>query len=64
VAAIHMLTLEGSSVVPSTLLDYFQVFSHFNDFSRGLIDTRPFAYYLSGTIAVLGFSVLILESKS
>ena len=31
---------------------------------RGMVDTRPFAYYLTGTIAVLGFSVLIIESKS
>lgn len=64
VAAIHMLNLEDNPAVPSTLIDYFQVFSHFNDFSRGLIDTRPFAYYLSGTVAVLGFSVLVLDSKN
>jgi len=65
VAAIHMLQLEvgGSERLPDAVIDYFQVFLHFDDFSRGLIDTRPFVYYLSGTAAVLGFSVLIIESK-
>lgn len=46
-----------------SLLSYIHVFDHFEDFSRGIIDSRPFAYYLSGTLAVLGVSVLILESK-
>lgn len=66
VAAINMLQLENgtNTLIPDTVMDYFQIFSHFNDFSRGLIDTRPFVYYFSGTIAVLGFSVLVLESKN
>jgi ABC-2 type transport system permease protein len=66
VAAIHMLQFDSGagSLIPDTALDYFQVFKHFDDFSRGLIDTRPFVYYLTGTAAVLGFSVLIIESKT
>jgi ABC-2 type transport system permease protein len=66
VAAIHMLQIDTSSGsrISDTVLDYFQLFDHFDDFSRGLIDTRPFVYYFSGTIAVLGFSVLVIESKS
>lgn len=66
VAAIHMLQFESGagSLLPDTALDYFQIFEHFDDFSRGMVDTRPFAYYLTGTIAVMGFSVLIIESKS
>ena len=65
IAAIHMLQLKMGTegLLPDTVLDYFQVFEHFEDFSRGLIDTRPFVYYLSGTIAVLGLSVLVLETK-
>jgi len=65
VAAIHMLKpdLGGSGQLPDAVLDYFQVFRHFDDFSRGLVDTRPFVYYLSGAAGVLGFSVLIIESK-
>jgi ABC-2 type transport system permease protein len=66
VAAIHMLQFETGSgtIVPDTVLDYFQLFEHFDDFSRGLVDTRPFVYYISGTVAVLGFSVLVIESKN
>lgn len=66
VTAIHMLQFDSGAggLIPDTAMDYFQVFEHFDDFSRGLVDTRPFAYYLTGTIAVLGFSVLIIESKS
>lgn len=66
VAAIHMLQFESGagSLLPDTALDYFQIFEHFDDFSRGMVDTRPFAYYLTGTVAVMGFSVLIIESKS
>ncbi len=66
VAAIHMLQIETGTVglMSDAVLDYFQVFNHFDDFSRGLVDTRPFAYYITGTVAVLGFSVLIIESKS
>ena len=29
-----------------------------------LLGAKLFAYYLTGTIAVLGFSVLMIESKS
>lgn len=65
VAAIHMLQIEAGSrlLLPDTVLDYFQVFRHFDDFSRGIIDTRPFIYYLSGSLAVLGFSTLMIELK-
>ena len=65
VAAIHMLQLEmgTEALLPETVLDYFQIFEHFDDFSRGLVDTRPFAYYLSGTAAVLGLAILVLETK-
>lgn len=66
VAAIHMLQLEAAAgdLMSDAVMDYFQLFNHFDDFSRGLVDTRPFAYYFTGTLAILGFSVLIIESKS
>ncbi|MGC9449838.1 MAG: ABC transporter permease [Oceanipulchritudo sp.] len=65
IAAIHMLQQELSTgtLLSDTVLDYFQIFDHFDDFSRGLVDTRPFAYYLSGTVAILGLAVLVLETK-
>lgn len=65
VAAIRMLQfdLNGAEMVSGTVLAYFQVLEHFEDFSNGLVDTRPFFYYLSSSVAVLGLAVLVVESK-
>lgn len=46
------------------LLTYFQVFDHFEDALRGVFDTRPLVYYLSGTALVLGLSILVVEAKA
>jgi ABC-2 type transport system permease protein len=66
VAALNILQLESGSqeYFSDALIAYFQIFDHYEDFSRGLVDTRPFAYYFSGAAAVLGLSILILEAKS
>jgi len=66
VAAINILQLEtgDNAYFSDAVIAYFQIFDHFEDFSRGLIDTRPFVYYFSGAAAVLGLSILILESKT
>lgn len=65
VASFRLLQVDigGSPWLSDSLIVYFQVFDHFEDFSRGLIDTRPFVYYLSSTAAVLGLAVLVLDSK-
>lgn len=65
VAAIRLLQFDfGESFLASqTVLSYFQVFDHFEDFSRGMVDTRPFVYYMSSSLAVLGLAVLVVESK-
>lgn len=64
-AAIRLLQFDfsESALVSDTVLTYFQVFDHFEDFSRGMLDSRPIVYYLSGSLAVLGMSVLTVESK-
>jgi len=66
VAAVNILQLEAGDnpFFSDALIAYFQIFDHFEDFSRGLIDTRPFIYYISGAAAVLGLSILVLESKT
>ncbi|MCD8481222.1 MAG: ABC transporter permease subunit [Verrucomicrobia bacterium] len=46
------------------LVQYLQVFQHFEDFVRGTIDTRPLVYYLSGTALVLGLAGYNVESKA
>lgn len=50
-------------VLPDALLAYFQVPQHFQDFVRGVIDTRPVVYYLSSAVMVLGLAVFVVESK-
>jgi ABC-2 type transport system permease protein len=65
VAAIRLTPFNPaeSLLLNDALLAYFQVFDHFEDFSRGMLDSRPVVYYLSCTVAVLGLSVLVVESK-
>ncbi len=46
------------------LAGYLQVFQHLDDFSRGIIDTRPFFYYISTGSLVLGLATLVIEAKS
>ncbi|MEM1222108.1 MAG: ABC transporter permease [Verrucomicrobiota bacterium] len=47
-----------------SLVDYFQVFGHLDDFSRGVLDTRPFFYYLSLGGLLLGLATLVIEAKA
>lgn len=44
-------------------VDYAQVFRHYEDFTRGVIDMRQLLFYLSGTVLALIFSILSVEAK-
>jgi ABC-2 type transport system permease protein len=44
-------------------VDYAQVLTHRDDFTRGVIDTRQLLFYLSGTVLALIFSILGVEAK-
>lgn len=44
-------------------VDYLQVFQHAEDFSRGIIDTRPIFFYVSTAALFLVLSILTIESK-
>ena len=46
------------------IVNYLQIFNHLDDFSRGVIDTRPFFYYSSTGAFMLGLSVLMTEAKN
>lgn len=46
-----------------TWVDYLQVFQHAEDFSRGIIDTRPIFFYISTAALFLVLSILTIESK-
>ena len=45
-------------------VDYMQIFRHLEEFSRGVIDTRPFFFYISNTALILGLSVIVVEAKA
>jgi len=55
---------QNQDALATRLFEYLQIFDHFEDFVRGVIDTRPFIYYLSSTALVLGVSSLVVESKA
>ena len=44
--------------------DYLRTFRHLEDFSRGILDTRPFTLYLTSTCAFLGIAVIVIEQKA
>jgi len=44
-------------------VDYADVFTHRDDFTRGIVDTRQVLFYLSGTVVSLIFSILGVEAK-
>ena len=45
-------------------IQYVNVFRHLEDFSHGIIDTRPFILYLSATWLFLSLTLSNIESKS
>ncbi|MEO0509220.1 MAG: ABC transporter permease [Verrucomicrobiota bacterium] len=45
-------------------VSYLQIFQHLDDFSRGIVDTRPFFYYTSTGALLLGLSILVIEAKA
>ncbi len=44
-------------------VDYAQIFTHYDDFTRGVVDARQLLFYLSGTALALIFSILGVEAK-
>ncbi len=46
------------------LLDYVHSFRHLEDFSRGVLDSRPFLLYTSFSILFLSISGMIVKAKS
>ena len=56
--------LERESLRPlKEAVDYAQIFSHYDDFTRGVIDTRQLLFYASGTVLALVFSIFAVEAK-
>lgn len=51
----------GSLAAP---VEYLQAFEHLLDFSAGILDSRPFVYYLSGSVLFLALSTILVERKA
>jgi ABC-2 type transport system permease protein len=46
-----------------TAVDYADVFTHRDDFTRGIVDTRQLLFYVTGTVLAVIFSILGVEAK-
>lgn len=56
--------LDRDALQPARMaVEYAQVLTHRDDFTRGVIDTRQVLFYLSGTVLALIFSILGVEAK-
>lgn len=61
-ATVEVLKLDHLATLRSAV-DYVQVFTHLEDFTRGVIDTRQILYYFSGTVLALLLGILGVEAK-
>lgn len=63
---LQLLPLENYEALSGLreMVDYLSVFRHLENFSRGLIDTRPFFLFGSCTLIALGLTVANIESKT
>ncbi len=48
----------------SKIMNWFSLFSRFDDFGRGILDLRPIIYYLSFVFVFLFLTVRVLEKRS
>lgn len=61
-ATLEVLKLDNHTSLRA-LIDYVQVFTHLEDFSRGVIDSRQLMLYFSSAGLALTLAVLGLEAK-
>lgn len=59
---VGWLNRDGLDTLRSAV-DYAQIFSHRDDFTRGVVDVRQLLFYLSGTTLALIFSIFGVEAK-
>jgi len=59
---ISLLSTAGLQPVKS-VVDSLQIFSHVDDFTHGVIDTRQMFFYITGSVLALIFSILGVEAK-
>lgn len=61
-STLELLKLDTMATARAAI-DYAQTFTHLEDFTRGVIDTRQVLYYLSGSALALILSILGVEAK-
>jgi len=61
-STLELLKLDSMLTLRSAV-EYMQVFTHLEDFTRGVVDTRQILYYLSGSTLALLFSIFGVEAK-
>jgi ABC-2 type transport system permease protein len=49
--------------VAREVAEYAQIPRHYDDFTRGVVDTRQLLFYVSGTVLALIFSILSVEAR-
>jgi ABC-2 type transport system permease protein len=60
----HAPWIEREALSPlKEAVTYADIFQHYEDFTRGIIDTREVLFYVSGTVIALIFSILSVEAK-
>ena len=63
---LQLLPLENYEALSgmNDIIEYLSVFRHLENFSRGLIDTRPLFLFGSGAVLALGLTAISIESKA
>jgi ABC-2 type transport system permease protein len=60
----HATWLEREALSPlKEAVTYGDIFQHYEDFTRGIVDTRELLFYISGTVMALILSILSVEAK-
>lgn len=61
-STLEVLKLDSFATARAAI-DYMQTFTHLEDFTRGVVDTRQILYYLSGATLCLILGILGVEAK-
>lgn len=62
VATLEVLKLDSLANVRAAV-DHVQIFTHLEDFTRGVVDSRQILFHLSAAALALFVSVLVVEAK-
>ena len=58
------VTLGTSSNSMMSFIEYLHTFRHLDGFTAGILDSRPFMFYIINSCWVLGLAILVVETKA